>query len=93
MALLIPLVLYQYGDAIQLTYANALRGTGDVKPLLWVALVSYLVVGIPMLLFLSRGMGLETVGIYYSFSVALIVASVLLYRAFSKAVAKMEKVR
>lgn len=93
MALLIPLVLYQYGDAIQLTYANALRGTGDVKPLLWVALVSYLVVGIPMLLFLSRGMGLETVGIYYSFSVALIVASVLLYRAFSKAVAKMDKVR
>ena len=55
--------------------------------------MSYLVVGIPMLLFLSRGMGLETVGIYYSFSVALIVASVLLYRAFSKAVAKMEKVR
>ena len=32
--LIVPLVLYQYGDAVQLTYANALRGTGDVKPLL-----------------------------------------------------------
>ena len=31
--LIAPLILYQYGDAIQLTYANALRGTSNVKPL------------------------------------------------------------
>ncbi len=81
-ALIFPLILYQYGDAIQLTYANALRGTSNVKPLLWISLISYIVVGIPFLLLLAKGFGLESVGVYYSFSGALLVAAVLLYRAF-----------
>ncbi len=33
--LIIPLVLYQFGDATQLTFANGLRGTGNTKPFLW----------------------------------------------------------
>lgn len=81
-ALILPLILYQYGDAIQLTYANALRGTSNVKPLLWISLVSYIVIGIPFLLLLAKGFGLESVGVYYSFSGALLVAAILLYRAF-----------
>lgn len=86
MLLLPPLVLYQYGDAVQLTYANALRGTSVVKPLLWIALTVYVVVGVPLLLFMAQGLGLESSGIYYSFSVALALAAVLLIRAYRKAV-------
>ena len=91
LTLIIPLILYQYGDAVQLTYANALRGTSDVKPLLWISIVSYIIVGIPLLLFLSKGLDWECVGVYYSFSGALIVASLLLRNAFNKAVTKKEK--
>ena len=83
-----PLILYQYGDAVQLTYANALRGTSVVKPMLWIAVVSYLVVGSPLLLLLGNTLHLENVGVYLSFSVALITASVLLVAAFRKAVRK-----
>ena len=83
-----PLILYQYGDAVQLTYANALRGTSVVKPMLWIAVVSYLVVGSPLLLLLGNTLHLENVGVYLSFSAALITASVLLVAAFRKAVRK-----
>ncbi|WP_289698387.1 MATE family efflux transporter [Duncaniella muris] len=88
--LIAPLILYQYGDAIQLTYANALRGTSNVKPLLWISLTSYIVIGIPFLLLLAKGLSMKNVGVYYSFSLALIVASVLLYRSFRSTIAKKE---
>lgn len=83
-ALIIPLVLYQYFDAFQLTYANAIRGTSYVKPLLWVSIVSYVVVGIPVLLLFAKGFELKTLGVYYSFDVALVVAALMLYLWFRK---------
>lgn len=90
LALVVPLILYQYGDAIQLTYANALRGTSNVKPLLWISIISYIVVGIPLLLFLAKVTGLESVGVYYSFFGALLVAALLLHKAFKTTVQKMK---
>ena len=44
-SLIFPLALYQLGDATQVTFANALRGTSHVMPMLWIAFVSYVVVG------------------------------------------------
>lgn len=79
-----PLILYQFCDATQLTYVNALRGTSEVKPLLWISIVSYIVVGIPLMIFMAVGMKMESVGVYYSFSGALLVASVLLIIAFKR---------
>lgn len=88
--LLVPLILYQYCDAVQLTYANALRGTARVKPLQWVAVVSYIVVGCPVILWLAKGMGMGNVGVYYSFTVALFMAAVLLRLYFGRAVRYLE---
>lgn len=82
--LIIPLILYQYCDAAQLTYVNALRGTSVVKPLLWISTVSYLVVGIPVLLLFGVTLGWETEGVYYSFSVALLTATILLVTTFRR---------
>lgn len=89
--LIAPLVLYQYGDAVQLTYSNCLRGTGDVQPLLWVACVAYIVVGAPCLLLLARSFASASVGVYYSFSAALITASLLLWLQFRRAVRRRER--
>lgn len=89
--LLVPLILYQYGDAIQLTYANALRGTARVKPLLWVALVSYICVGVPVILWLAKGLDMQNVGVYYSFTVSLMLAAVLLWLSFRSAVRWLEE--
>lgn len=86
-----PLILYQFCDATQLTYVNALRGTSEVKPLLWISIVSYIVVGIPLMLFMAETLGMEIVGVYYSFSGALLVASALLIVAFRRAIRAKEQ--
>jgi len=87
--LIIPLVLYQYFDAMQLTYANAIRGTSYVRPLLWVSIISYVIVGIPSLLGLAEGCGLGTLGVYYSFNIALLTAAILLYCWFRSILRKL----
>lgn len=83
--LVLPLILYQYCDGAQLTFVNALRGTSVVKPLLWISITSYIVVGIPVLLLLAKGLNLGAEGVYYSFSVALATATILLVIAFRNA--------
>lgn len=91
MLLIAPLVLYQYCDGVQLTYVNALRGTSEVKPLLWISTFSYIILGVPVLLLFAVTFGMETMGVYYSFSVALLSAAVLLVVTFRRAVRRLEK--
>ena len=90
MLLIPPLVLYQYCDGTQLTYVNALRGTSEVKPLLWISIVSYIFVGISVLFLFAVFFEMQTVGVYYSFSVALLVAAVLLVVTFRKTLKRLE---
>ena len=87
--LVLPLILYQYFDAVQVNYGGALRGTGYVKPLMLVAVVSYIIVGAGSLFILAKGMDLGNVGVYYSFSVTLLCAAVMLYYYFRRAAAKI----
>ena len=81
-ALVFPLVLYQLGDATQITFANALRGTSHVIPMLWIAFFSYVVVGLSSTWLLAFPMGLGNYGIVLSFSVSLFMAATLFLRSF-----------
>lgn len=82
--LIVPLVLYQYGDALQLTFANSVRGMGNARPFLWVALIAYLLIGVPVLFALACGFNLGNEGVYYSFSFALFSAALILYMSYKK---------
>lgn len=84
-ALIVPLVFYQLGDATQITFANALRGTSHVMPMLWIAFVSYIVVGIPVTYIMAFPLGLATYGIILSFSVSLFLAGGLFLLYFLRA--------
>lgn len=86
-----PLVMYQFCDALQLNFGNALRGTSDVKPLLVVSGVSYLVVGLPAMYLCGVAADMGNVGVYYSFCAALACASVMLLYYFRRAVKNIEK--
>lgn len=83
--LVVPLALYQFGDATQVTFANALRGTSRVMPMLWIAVVSYVVVGLPTSWTLAFPLKLGTWGIVLSFSVSLFLAAALFFRSFMTA--------
>ena len=83
--LILPLVLYQLGDATQVTFANALRGTSHVMPMLWIAFFSYIVLGLPSTYVLAFPLGLGLWGIVLSFSVSLFTAGALFLYFFRRA--------
>lgn len=74
---IVPLVLYQVGDATQINFANALRGTGNVRPMMWIAFVSYIIVGLPASYLLAFPLGMGLYGIVLSFSCSLFLAAAL----------------
>ncbi len=90
LTLIAPLLIYQYMDAIQITYCNAIRGTSRVKPLLWISTISYIVIGIPVLLLFAKTLQGGNIGVYYSFDVALFAASLLATLIFYHIVKKMK---
>lgn len=87
-ALLVPLLIYQYGDATQINFANALRGTSHVMPMIWIAFISYIVVGLPATYLLGFTAGLGTYGIVLSFSVSLFLAAALFLYFFLRCTRK-----
>lgn len=93
LGLLLPMVVYQYMDAVQLGYANAIRGTSFVLPLMYISVSCYLVIGISVMLWFAKIFEAENVGIYWSFCIALGIAAVLLFFTFRHIVRKQEALR
>ena len=42
--LMVPFLAYQFGDGMQINFANALRGISDVKPMMLIAFIAYFIV-------------------------------------------------
>lgn len=82
----IPLILYQFCDATQITFANALRGISAVEHLSVSALVAYIICGIPAAYILGFTLGFGAVGIFYSFSIGLGLASLFYSLLYIKAI-------
>lgn len=78
LSLIPPMLVYQVADATQVNFANALRGTSKVMPVLWIALVSYVIVGLPVTYLLRHNI----VTIFYSFSASLFLAAALFIHFF-----------
>lgn len=83
-SLIPPLILYQLGDAMQICYANALRGTSHVMSMMWIAFVSYIVVNIPAGYILAFPLGMGIYGLFIAFSLGLFVAVTLFYCHYRK---------
>lgn len=84
-SLIFPLVLYQLGDATQINFANALRGSSHVRPMSRIAFVSYVVVGVPATYLMTFTLGMGMWGLVASFSVSLFLAGILFLWCFLRA--------
>lgn len=83
---LIPfLVLYQFADAMQICYANILRGTGHVLAMVRIAIISYLIVNIPAAFILGFPLGWGVKGIFLAFFIGLFTAATLFFKEYRKA--------
>ncbi len=83
-ALIFPFLLYQFGDGTQITFANALRGIADVKPMMYIAFISYFLISIPAGYFFGFIMNWGIVGIWMSFPFGLSSAGIMFYLRFRK---------
>lgn len=83
-AVVIPLCIYQFGDALQCTYCNALRGMEDVKPLVWIAFIAYFVVSLPLGYLFGFTMHGGLWGIWMAFPFGLTIAGILYLIRFLK---------
>lgn len=88
--LIIVLVIYQFGDGLQYTFANALRGIACVKPMVWYAFIAYFGINLPMGYFLGFVANLGILGIWVAFPIGLTVAGVLFWQRFRKEMRKIE---
>lgn len=81
-AIIIPMMVYQLGDGMQISLAGALRGLGVVKPMVWIAFVSYFVVSLPasyLFAFVCDG---GAPGVWWGYPVGLSCAALLFFRQF-----------
>lgn len=85
----IIMLIYQFGDGLQSNYANALRGTGHVKPMMYIAFVSYIVISLPLSYLLGIRLGFGIMGIWSAFPIGLTIAGTLYYLFFVKRVRKL----
>lgn len=76
------LFAYQIGDAIQLCFANVLRGLQDVKPIMYAAFVSYYLIAIPVAYILGFKAGLGAVGVWLGFPIGLTLAGLFFYARY-----------
>jgi len=80
----IMLIIYQFGDGLQCTFANALRGIACVKPMMGIAFFAYFVISLPLSWLLGIHFGYGLVGVWAAFPVCLLTAGVLYYAFFRR---------
>ncbi|MFT5707574.1 MAG: MATE family multidrug resistance protein [Oceanospirillaceae bacterium] len=81
---LLVVTLFQVADGGQVVAAAALRGINDTKVPMYVAIVGYWIVGLPVGYLLGFNFGLRGVGVWLGLAAGLIfVAIVLIYRFWS----------
>lgn len=83
-SLFFPFLLYQFGDGLQITFANALRGISDVKPMMFIAFISFFVISLPVGYLCGFVFGWGLTGVWMAFPFGLTSAGGLLWRRFRK---------
>ena len=89
--LIILLMVYQFGDGLQYTFANALRGIACVKPMVLYAFIAYFVISLPLGYTLGFPCGLGILGIWLAFPFGLTIAGEMYRRRFEKELKKIEE--
>ena len=83
--LLIIVALFQIFDGIQIVAQGVLRGIQDVKIPSMICFLSYIIFGVPIMIYLGLYTHLKATGVWIGFLIGLIIASILLsIRFFNK---------
>ncbi len=87
--LIFILILYQFGDGLQIAYANSLRGVSDVKPLAVLSFIGYFVIALPVSYLLGFVFDMGIVGIWTGYPVGLTLTGLMLYIRYRYLIRKL----
>lgn len=82
--LVLPFILYQFGDGMQICFSNCLRGIQQVKPILPIAFTAYLLVSIPCSYLFGFVLDFGLKGIWFGYPVSLTLAGILYLAVFRR---------
>lgn len=77
-------ILYQFGDVLQILFANALRGISDVKYMAWMAFFCHFGLALPIGYLCGFTLGWGALGVWCGFPVSLTTLGLLLWRRFNR---------
>lgn len=83
-SLILPFIIYQFGDGMQCNYSNALRGIADVKPVMYIAFIAYFVISLPAGYLFGFVFHWGLTGIWLSFPFGLTSAGLMFWWRFHK---------
>ena len=89
-SLILPFILYQFGDGMQCNYSNALRGIADVKPVMYIAFIAYFVISLPAGYLFGFVFNWGLTGIWLSFPFGLTSAGLMFWLRFRKQIRRMD---
>ena len=90
--LIYSLIVYQFGDALQITFANALRGTAEVKPMMWIAFLAYFLIALPVGYLCGFTLDGGVVGVWVAFPAGLFSAGFLFWMRFRYRLRKLMEI-
>ena len=79
---IIPFLIYQFGDGLQINFANSLRGIADVRPMLLYAFIAYFIISLPAGYFFAFVLEGGLIGIWMAFPFGLTSAGIMYYLRF-----------
>lgn len=77
------IILYQFGDGLQILFANALRGIADVKYMAYMAFFCHFGLALPIGYVCGFTLGWGAIGIWCGFPISLTTLGILLWRRFN----------
>lgn len=81
-SLFLPFLVYQFGDGLQINFANALRGISDVKPMMFIAFIAYFLISLPVGYFCGFVLDWGITGVWMAFPFGLTSAGIMLWLRF-----------
>ena len=80
--IIIPFLLYQFGDGLQINFANALRGIADVQLMMLFSFIAYFVISLPAGYLFGFVFNWGVTGIWMAFPFGLTSAGIMYYLRF-----------
>ncbi len=84
--MIFTLITYQFGDALQVSYSNSLRGISDVTAMVKIATLGYFIIAIPVSYICGFVLDWGLQGVWIGYPVGLTITGVIMWARFNRVV-------